>query len=65
MSGKTKIWIIDQIVDGKRERALLTQERVDLARQFATSPELVNRLDTEMMTLEEDGDDSQRRDTEF
>ena len=30
MSGK--IWIIDQIVDGKRERTLLTQEAVDLAR---------------------------------
>jgi hypothetical protein len=51
-------------IRGEKVQVLFSQEMADLARLLAINPKLVDRLDTETMTLEEDGYDSQRRDTE-
>lgn len=42
-------------VKGKKVEVLFSQEMVDLARKLAINPELVDRLDTETMTLKEKG----------
>ena len=52
-------------IRGKKVEVHFSQEMVDLARLLAINPRLVDRLDTETMTLKEDDDDPQRCDTEF
>lgn len=42
-------------IKGKKVEVLFDQEMVDLARTLAIKPELVDRLDTETMTLKKKG----------
>jgi len=43
-------------IRGKKVEVLFSQEMVDLARALALNPKLVDRLDTETMTLKKKGD---------
>lgn len=42
-------------IKGKKVEVLFSQEMVDLARALAVNPKLVDRLDTETMTLTKRG----------